>query len=150
MATDVTPDDELMERLRSLAGSADPVPDDVVLAGRSAIAHRDLDLRLAALVEEELAANVRGDDEPWFSFEVDDVVIELAIRSRSGARHLVGQVDGAQPPSVTVRHAGREISVPVDELGRFSTGVEQGPLRVEFELDEGHRVATSWILNSAA
>lgn len=146
MATEVTPDDELMERLRALGGAADPVPEAVLLAGRSAIAHRDLDLRLAELMDEELAAGVRGDAEPGFTFEVDDVLIELAIQRRSDAQHLVGQVDGATIRQVSVRHGDTETTTPVDDLGRFSTPIQHGPLRVEFTLADSRRVATSWIV----
>lgn len=149
MTTDLTKDDELLARLRSLAGAADPVPDDVILSGRSAIAYRDLDVRLAELVEEETTAGVRGDDEPWFVFEVDDVMIELAIRARGDSRSLVGQVDGPRASMLTVRHRGDEANVPLDDLGRFSTPVNSGPLRVELTLNDGRRIATSWILNTA-
>lgn len=146
MATDLTRDDDLMDRLRRLAGTADPVPESVKLAGRSAIAHRDLDLRLAELVEAETVAATRGEDEPVLTFEVDDVMIELALRRRSGALHLVGQIDGAEATSVTIRNDGAGGPVSVDSLGRFSTGVETGPLRVEVSLDDGRRIATSWIV----
>lgn len=147
MATDVTPDDELMERLRSLAGSTDPVPDDVILAGRSAIAHRDLDLRLAELVDEELAAGVRGEEEPWFTFEVDDVVIELAVRQRRGQRTLVGQLDGATASDVVINHAAEQDRCDIDDLGRFSAPISSGPLRVQVTLESGERIATSWLVS---
>lgn len=148
MAIDVTDDGALMEHLRALAAVADPVPDEVVLAGRSAIAHRDMELRLAELVEESAlaGAGTRGDEEPWFSFEVDDVVVELAIRTRDGQRRVVGQVDGATAASVTVRQGSEASPADLDELGRFASPVGDGPLRVEFTLEDGRRVTTSWVL----
>lgn len=145
MTTERNRDDELMARLRSVAASADPVPDDVVLAGRSAIAHRDLDLRLAELVEEELTVGVRGDEPPWFTFEVDDVVIELAVRARNDTHSVVGQVDGVVPRSVSIRQPTTEHRCDVDALGRFSSQIDSGPVRIEFELDDGGTIATSWI-----
>lgn len=147
MATD---DDTLLARLRTLANEVDPVPDPVVMAGRSAFAYRDLDVKLAELVDESAlaGAGTRGDDagDAWFTFEVDDVVIEVAVRARGGVQQLVGQVDGADVAALLVAHADGETTPDVDELGRFSCPVTPGPIRVVVELDGGPRVATSWVV----
>ena len=147
MATD---DDTLLAQLRALATQVDPVPDDVVLAGRSAFAYRDLDVRLAELVDESAlaGAGTRGDDDgdTWFTFEVDDVVIEVAVRVRGGVQQLVGQVDGAQVTAILVAHADGEATPDVDDLGRFSCPITPGPVRVVVDLDDGPRVATSWVV----
>lgn len=146
MATD---DDALLARLRGLATQVDPVPDDVVLAGRSAFAYRDLDVRLAELVEDAapVGAGTRGeDDDTWFTFEVDEVVIEVAVRVRGGVQQLVGQVDGAHVAALLVAHADGEASPEVDDLGRFSCPISPGPVRVVVELDDGPRIATSWVV----
>lgn len=148
MASHMT-DDELIAHLRSLGSQVDPVPHDVVMAGRSALAYRDLDVRLAELVDEPTLAGVgtRGDaEDSWFTFEVDDVVIEVAIRARAGVEHLVGQVDAAPVSRLTVRQTAGESDPDVDELGRFSTPIEPGPISVVVELADGRRIATSWIV----
>lgn len=141
------PDEELLGRLRALASVVDPVPEDVRLAARSAMAYRDMDVRLAELVDQAPAtAGVRSDaDAPWFTFETDDLVVEVAVTHRDGTRHVVGQVDGAGVEAVTVRHGGQEATPTVDGLGRFSCPIESGPLRVELRLEGGRTVVTSWI-----
>ncbi len=148
MATDVTPDDGLLARLRSVARVADPVPEHVVMAGRSAIAYRDLDVRLAELVEENAGVGVRGEEEPWFSFEFDDVVIEITIRCRDRGRTIIGQVGGASVTSVLVDQPDHEHRCTIDELGRFSATVETGPVRVRIALGGGEQITTSWVVAS--
>lgn len=148
MASELT-DEDLMARLRHVGATVDPVPDEVVMAGRSALAYRDLDVRLAELVEESTlaGAGTRSDaDGSWFTFEVDDVVIEVAVRTRAGAQHLVGQVDGADVDTVTVRQSDSQSTPDVDELGRFSAPIEAGPVSVGVTLADGTRLATSWIV----
>lgn len=148
MASHMT-DEDLMARLRALGSQVDPVPDDVVLAGRSALAYRDLDTRLAELVDEPTpaGAGTRSDaEDSWFTFEVDDIVIEVAVRTRAGEQHLVGQIDGADVARVVVSHAQGEESPDVDHLGRFATPITPGPIRVVIEFADGPRVTTSWIV----
>lgn len=146
MATD---DDALLAQLRALATQVDPVPDDVVLAGRSAFAYRDLDIRLAALVDDSAlaGAGTRGDADAgrWLTFEVDDVVIELSVPSRPDER-LSGQVDASSVASVHLVQESGRTPVQVDDLGRFSVSVEPGPLRLEVVLEDGRLIASSWVL----
>lgn len=148
VAADMT-DEDLMAALRALGSQTDPVPADVVMASRSALAYRDLDTRLAELVDEPTlaAAGTRGDaEDSWFTFEVDDVVIEVAVRTRAGTHHLVGQVDGAPVSGLTVRQTDTSSDPDVDELGRFSAPIEAGPVSVVVEVVDGPRIATSWIV----
>ena len=144
-------DEELLDHLRALASVVDPVPDEVRLAARSAIAYRDMDVRLAELVDQApAAAGVRADaGAPWFTFETDDLVVEVAVTRRDGTPHVVGQVDGADVEAATVRHAGGEATPTMDELGRFSCVIEPGPLRVELRLGDGRTVVTSWVVAPA-
>ena len=148
MASRMT-DEDLMARLRTLGAQVDPVPDDVVMAGRSALAYRDLDVRLAELVEEPAmaAAGTRSDAEgSWFTFEVDDVVVEVAVRTRAGEQHLVGQVDGGSVEAVTIRQSDSQATPDVDDLGRFAAPITAGPVSVVVTLASGSRIATSWIV----
>lgn len=148
MASDLT-DEDLLARLRGVGSIVDPVPDEVVLAARSALAYHDLDVRLAELVEESTmaGAGTRSDaDGSWFTFEVDEIVIELAVRTRAGEQHLVGQVDGASVDGVTVRQSDSEMTPDVDDLGRFSAPIAAGPVSVVVHLGNGSRIATSWIV----
>ena len=143
-------DDELVSQLRRIGSLVDPVPHDVVMAGRSALAYRDLDARIAELVDESTRATeaaTRSDPEgPWFTFEVDDVVIEIAARTRAGEQHLVGHVDGSPVSRVMVRQTGSDANPDVDGLGRFTTPISAGPVRIVVLLGDGTRIATSWII----
>lgn len=140
-------DAELLDHLRALAAVVDPVPEQVRLAGRSAIAYRDMDVLLAELVDQAPAgAGVRSDDDaPWFTFETDELLVEVAVAHREGAVHVVGQVDGGDVDEVTVRHGGHATTLRADAMGRFSCPVQPGPLRVELRLEGGRTVATTWI-----
>jgi hypothetical protein len=148
-------DDELLAALREVAARVDPVPDDVVLAARSAIAYRRMDAGLAELlydsaVAEDRLAGVRGDDGGWrqLTFEGPGVTIDLEVVPEGGRRRVNGQLVPPGVADLRLRHPGGEIETTADELGRFSAeGIRPGPLSIRLERDGADplRIETGWV-----
>ena len=143
-------DDELLAQLRRIAAAADPVPELVIQAARSAFGLRDLDARLAELVRDSAidlpATAVRGGDRRMLSFEVGDVAVECEITERDLRRDILGQLVGGQAAGIDAEVAGTQrVTVPVDERGRFSVrDLPAGPVRLRCRLADGTTVVTSW------
>ena len=148
-------DDELLAQLRRIAAEADPVPELVIQAARSAFGLRDLDARLAELVRDSAvdvpATAVRGGDRRMLSFEAGDVAVECEITERDLRRDILGQLVGGLAAGIDAEVAGTEVTstqrvtVPVDERGRFSVrDLPAGPLRLRCRLADGTTVVTSW------
>ena len=148
-------DDELLAWLRRIAAEADPVPELVIQAARSAFGLRDLDARLAELVRDSAvdvpATAVRGGDRRMLSFEAGDVAVECEITERDLRRDILGQLVGGLAAGIDAEVAGTEVTstqtvtVPVDERGRFSVrDLPAGPVRLRCRLADGTTVVTSW------
>jgi hypothetical protein len=148
-------DDELLAQLRRIAAEADPVPELVIQAARSAFGLRDLDARLAELVRDSAvdvpATAVRGGDRRMLSFEAGDVAVECEITERDLRRDILGQLVGGLAAGIDAEVAGTEVTstqrvtVPVDERGRFSVrDLPAGPVRLRCRLADGTTVVTSW------
>ena len=143
-------DDELLAQLRRIAAAADPVPELVIQAARSAFGLRDLDARLAELVRDSAidlpATAVRGGDRRMLSFEVGDVAVECEITERDLRRDILGQLVGGLAAGIDAEVAGTQrVTVPVDERGRFSVrDLPAGPVRLRCRLADGTTVVTSW------
>jgi hypothetical protein len=148
-------DDELLAQLRRIAAEADPVPELVIRAARSAFGLRDLDARLAELVRDSAvdvpATAVRGGDRRMLSFEAGDVAVECEITERDLRRDILGQLVGGLAAGIDAEVAGTEVTstqrvtVPVDERGRFSVrDLPAGPVRLRCRLADGTTVVTSW------
>lgn len=153
-------DDELMTELCRLATQLDPPPPHLYEAARAAFAWRRVDRELAVLAEltadsaedEPVLAGVRSHGTArLFTFDADHVSIELEVAGtpRVGGLRLVGQIVPPQPGDVIVRHAGGELTVEADELGRFrADGVAAGPTSLRCRLGSGesaHEVVTDWL-----
>ena len=148
-------DDELLAWLRRIAAEADPVPELVIQAARSAFGLRDLDARLAELVRDSAVdvpvTAVRGGDRRMLSFEAGDVAVECEITERDLRRDILGQLVGGLAAGIDAEVAGTEVTstqtvtVPVDERGRFSVrDLPPGPVRLRCRLADGTTVVTSW------
>lgn len=148
-------DDELLAQLRRIAAEADPVPELVIQAARSAFGLRDLDARLAELVRDSAvdvpATAVRGGDRRMLSFEAGDVAVECEITERDLRRDILGQLVGGLAAGIDAEVAGTEVTstqrvtVQVDERGRFSVrDLPAGPVRLRCRLADGTTVVTSW------
>lgn len=148
-------DEELLGALRELTSRVDPVPDEVVLAARSAIAYRRMDAGLAELlydsaVADDRLAGVRSEGGGWrqLTFEAPGITIDLEVVPEGERRRVNGQLVPAGAAALRLRHPGGEIETTADDLGRFSAdGLQPGPLSIRLDRDgpERVRVETGWV-----
>ena len=149
--TDDDHDDQLMDELRRLGAAADPVPADVLLAARSAIAYRRMDAELAALTDDSLMASAStgmrgtGTDERLLTFRTGDREVEVEVTPRGAGRVIVGQVVPTEQAYVTVRTPGGQDGIDTDEIGRFSVEVTAGPFSLQITWPDGSKVETEWV-----
>ena len=150
-----TPDDDaLLAELGGLFARVDPIPLDVTLAARSALAWRRMDAELAELLhdsalETEALAGVRGTGGGWRSltFETPDgLSIEIEITLERSKRSLMGQIIPPGPARVLVRFPRADIPTSADDLGRFqATDIRPGPISLRCELTDGRAIETGWV-----
>lgn len=144
---------KLAHDLREVYDAIDPVPPGVLAVAYGALAWRNVDADLAALVADSAdtdspLAGVRdGGGARLVTFEADGVVIEVEVADTGEARRLIGQVIPAGTRGIVVETPENAVTVDVDQLGRFSaTGVGRGPVRLTCQLpDRDRHVVTSWI-----
>jgi hypothetical protein len=147
------PDDRVLEtQLRAIVSQLDPVPDDAVLAARSAFAYLRLDAELAALVHDSATstepAGVRAEAPGvrQLSFYSDVAQVELEVVVEGPHRRLVGQCVPATTLEVVVRQPTKEQMVPTDDLGRFTVEVARGPVSLRCSWPHTDQVIeTSWV-----
>lgn len=132
-------DDELLAVLGRVLAAVDPVPPGVHDAAVAAFATRDLDARLAELVDESAAA-VRAAHPPTLVFATDEV--EIAVEVIEGK--VVGMVAPGAACAGVVDAPGRDqVRFRTDDLGRFTVDAPPGALRLVLEHPSG-RVRTDW------
>ncbi|MEJ2852859.1 MULTISPECIES: hypothetical protein [unclassified Saccharothrix] len=136
-------DDELVERLRSIANRVDPVPEWVDSAARAALTTRRMDEELAELVHDswESAQLVRsGDDTHVLAFETDAVSVDVQAEA-GGLRALVGGASG----EVVVETPVGERRVGIGEDGWVVVPELPHPtVRLRLVGDDGRAVLTPW------
>lgn len=148
-------DDELVARLRTIVGELEPVPRTVVAAARDAIAMRDLDGELAALVADSEAAvpelrfeEVRAStaQSRLLLFEGAGVRVDAEVMEQAGQVTVVGRLIGAAPRDCFLEMAdGAVREVLLDDLGRFLIeAVPPGLARLRCRSAGGGRVTTDW------
>jgi hypothetical protein len=138
------PDQDVLAALNRVFDGLDPVPELVGETTRAAISVRDLDAELIPLVESIATTAVRGHDDDWLSFAVDDVEIDLGSRRERHGWHLVGQVTGAVTELVVHTMAGSE-PVELDAHGRFRAAVSARTLSLRLTTPDGRRLRTQWV-----
>ncbi|MCW2933351.1 MAG: hypothetical protein JWM19_4313 [Actinomycetia bacterium] len=149
-AEDRAADEELMERLRRITATADPVPEAVMAAARAAFGLRDLDARVAELVRDsEVDAPlmaVRGAEARMLSYEADSTTIECEVMTRAGQRNVSGQLSGGVASAVEAQvPGGPPMSVPVSAHGWFTVhGLPSGPFRLRCRMTDGATIVTAW------
>jgi hypothetical protein len=138
-------DDELLDRLRALAATHDPVPAGLFAAGRNAFALRTLDEELADLLFDSLLdealVGIRGGTTRQLTFGVEDLTIDIDL----DADGLVGQLSPSGPATVELQTPEAIVDADVDTLGRFF--VDQppnGPFRLRVAV-AGKWVTTEWV-----
>jgi hypothetical protein len=149
-------DADLLRQFRGLANRFDAVPARVVDAARASLAWRRIDAELAELTYDlaldlERLATVRGDDRPRaLTFEAPGLTIEVEVVRVAEARQLLGQIVPPQPAAVELRHAGGQVAVEADQLGRFTVrGVRGGPVSLRCRVAREHAprvVETDWVV----
>lgn len=143
-------DDELMAGVRDAFTVLDPVPGDVLAAGRAALAWRLPAATLAALALERTAGaapGTRGGTVRTLTFTCPDATVEVEVAGAGRFRELTGRIVPAAA-SVAVRHR----DLPPDPAGaRVEPGglfclpeVPAGLVSLVFRLDGGTSVVTSW------
>jgi hypothetical protein len=152
MNVEHTGDEPLRLMLQRTFDADDPVPSEVTLAARSAIAWRDMDAKIAELLydsaEQSLeTAGVRSIDGPqMLSFGSGDVSVELQITRGDDGLRIVGQISPAAVEGVDIFHRGGTTIVSPNATGSFSAGpVLPGPLSVRVRLPGDGAVQTVWI-----
>jgi hypothetical protein len=145
-------DDDLIERLRRIAGQADPVPPALLDAARAAFGMRDIDARVAELVRDSAvdapATSLRGDGPRLLSFEAGGAVIECEVTDRGARRDVVGQLVGAAADELEAQVTGNPAAAPavrLSEHGVFAVrGLPAGPFRLRCHMSDGTTLVTSW------
>lgn len=147
-------DDALIAELGGLFARVDPIPDEVTLAARSALAWRSMDADLAELLHDsaldtEPLAGVRSTGGGWrtLTFETPDgLSIEVEVAVERSKRSLVGQIVPPGAAKVVVRFPGADFPITADDLGRFQAdGLRPGPVSLRCELTDGRAIETGWV-----
>lgn len=137
-------DSDLLDLLGRVLDRTDPVPPDAVATALAADG-ASLDAELAELTFDSLlderAVALRDDgDVRSLTFAAGDRTVEIDV----SPDELVGRVDPAgDVPVELVQTTGRR-QVRVDDLGRFRTPVDPGPLRLQVVVS-GRLTTTPWV-----
>lgn len=146
--------DELLAHLRDLAAAADPVPDDVTLAARSAIAWLNLDAELAELTldshdEDKELTGVRSVGTlaaRLVMFESGDRAIDIEVSIEGDELLIIGQCSPAQQLAIVLHTTETSAELVTDELGRFRATLTGSRLRIEARWHDDERsVITEWL-----
>ena len=127
-------DAELLARLRRIADTVDPVPDDVVELGRAAFELRRADAILMTMATEALSGAdlraVAGDQgsSRLHVFEHAGISIEVEVTARGEFARAVGIVDDRRPRGWPVHRRARPV------------GTRTGPPRAIRRARHGHPV----------
>jgi hypothetical protein len=147
----VTSNDTLLRELGRIAAVVDPVPELVYALGRAALELRRFDAELAELVDDSALdetplAWVRGDAGVRMLFyQGGDIGVELHVTRHDGWSSALGQVTGHHYASVRVEAPDRDLTVPVDDLGRFDVDELPGRLfRLHLVDPDRPTVITGW------
>ncbi|MFD0905894.1 hypothetical protein [Actinomadura sediminis] len=144
-------DDELLTGVRDAFTALDPVPRDVLAAGRAALAWR---LPAATLAEPTLegaagaARGTRGGNVRALTFTCPDATIEAEVADAGRFREISGRIVPGTAAAVLVRHRRLPpggTGAPVEPGGLFCLPpVPPGLVSLVFRLDGGASVVTSW------
>ncbi|MBE1537873.1 hypothetical protein [Actinomadura algeriensis] len=144
-------DDELMAGVRDAFTVLDPVPGDVLAAGRAAFGRRVPSAALAELSLERgggAARGTRGGTARTLTFTCPDATVEVEVTGAGRFREMSGRIVPAAS-SVVVRHRDLRPDPPgvrVEPGGLFCLpDVPAGLVSLVFRLDGGATVVTSWI-----
>lgn len=149
-ATEREPDDELLDVLARAVGTAEPVPEEVVAAAKSAYTWRTVDAELAELARDSLQetgrlVGVRSTRAPIRSltFEVGALNLEVDVTGEG----LLGQLTPAVAAEVAIEGVGGiAASVATDQWGFFALRpAPTGLVRLRFTAAGTAPAVTPWI-----
>ncbi|MEV4252641.1 hypothetical protein AB0J52_05675 [Spirillospora sp. NPDC049652] len=141
----------VLDELRAAFDRLDPVPEDVLAAGRSALSWREPSADLAELTDEsgrELAGARSANELRLLTFRAPGHTVEIEISGSGGDLAMTGRLAPATVADVRLRHPRAvELFARADERGRFVlTDVPAGLVSLVFRLPDASCVVTSWIL----
>ncbi|WP_026416845.1 hypothetical protein [Actinomadura oligospora] len=142
--------EEFLDELRAAFDHIDPVPKEVLAAGRSALSWREPDADLAELTDEkerQLAGARSTSGLRVLTFNAPGRTVEVEISGAGQDVALTGRLAPATVADVRLRHPNAaEQSARADETGRFVlTAVPEGLVSLVFHLPDASCVVTSWI-----
>jgi hypothetical protein len=154
LTRDQQADEALLAHLRALAAAADPVPEEALLAARSAFAYLRMDAELAELtydsaVDEDQLVGVRSatGTTRQLTFQAGVAQLEIEISPAGTERRLVGQCLPATAVDVTVRQPAVQRATTTDDLGRFVLEVTPGPVSLRCSWPHAAQVIeTAWVV----
>ena len=148
---DLDPRDRaLLDEVNDMLEATDPVPPEVLAAGRGAFTWLTIDAELAALADDTALADAGVRSATMtrsLTFECPTGVIVLEVSGTGDERHIIGQTD--RPADLQIRHGGPTVSVATDDYGRFRVeDVLAGPVSVRcvFRDSPSAPIVTSWVL----
>lgn len=143
-------DEELYAHLRDMWTSHDPVPPDLVESSIVAIESEgmaeEFELLAMSFADRELLGTRSGQTETPTVIEFSGEDFSVVIRISSvgpGVRRLDGWTDPPTSGTVRIPSADGEVTVPIDEHGRFEVSEHPaGAIRLWFDRPGGHRSST--------
>lgn len=144
-------EEQILDELRRIASTVDPVPQLVWESARAALSLRRLDAELIELVRDSAEdtaglATVRGDDDVrMLSFEFNRLTVELQVTERDSVRDLVAHVSGVDLRSARLECEDSRHEVAVDEGVLVIDQINSGLVRLHLSTTDGRSYATSWV-----
>ena len=148
----MSPDDELLARLRELLTGDDAVPPEVVAAAQDShawygVSASDLDTELAGLIADSLLAleSVRGPEPRLLTYRATTRTVELEVSDADGRLQIVGQLVPPTAARVRAERPDGGVETEAGRLGRFTfDDLPPGPTRFVCTLPSGVPVRTEW------
>jgi hypothetical protein len=144
-------DEELLARVRDAFAELEPVPTQMLAAGRAAFALREPGAVLADLTGDHgaAAAGLRGSGlgtARLLTFAGPDIEVEIEVTGNGAAREIAGRLAPPGPARIRVRHPDGELACQADRTGHFALpAVPAGLVSLVFRLPDATSIVTSWV-----
>lgn len=144
-------EERILEELRRIAATVDPVPELVLETARATLGLRRLDAELIELVRDSAEdasglVTVRGaGDVRMLSFEFSKLAVEMQVTERGAMRDLVAHVSGMDLASALLEAESSRHDVAVDDGVLVIDQVASGLVRLHLTTSDGRAYATSWV-----
>ena len=143
----MSPDEDLLARLRGLLADDDPVPPEVLAAAGDSHAWLDIDAELARLVADSLlvAETVRGDTARLLTYRAGTLTVEVEVSESAGRLRILGQLMPPTPARIRAEQPDGRTEVEAGPLGRFTfENLRPGPTRFVSTLPGDRPVYSEW------